>query len=38
MNSTIVELGKVKTRTMDFSGINWWDAVTFSMRKLYVLW
>jgi hypothetical protein len=38
MNRNIVDLGSVKARTLDFSGTNWWDALTFSMRKLYVWW
>ena len=38
MTLGIVRLGAVTKRTLDYSGTNWWDSITFSMRKLLILW
>lgn len=38
MKNTVVHLGAVSKRTLDFSGNNWWDSVLFLLRRVWVGW
>ncbi len=38
MNHKVVKLGTASRKTLDFSGINWWDSLTYTFRMLYIRW
>jgi len=38
MKSTVVTLGAASRKTRDFSGNNWFDALTFNFWRLYIFW
>jgi hypothetical protein len=38
MKSNVVNLGAASRKTRDFSGNNWFDALTFSFWRFYYRW
>jgi len=38
MKHQLVHLGAASKKTLDFSGHIWWDNLTFSVRKIYIIW